>query len=186
MSEESKQPSQTPHESVPAPDLPPTEARRAQIRISPKFWLITAVLFAVATLPLHWIRGSIEKSQIQNRGKDTQIMPDLLDPITKEPIRIYRGATALFDQDTTRVLNGSYPWRLLRWGIIFGDTETTFQNALTTIGCSESLAYLLDISNPPPVGVFCLLLVVAALGWLSARPHQIKLQAGPVAEKGGS
>ena len=148
--------------SQPPPNLPVTQTNRA--KKIPKYILIAALLFAFATIPLHWIQGAIERSGIEHRPPGTQIGKVTAPTNGDHPID--EGATAILGQHKVEIVDGSYIWRLLRWGFTKGDIggNTWFGEMLRGWGFSGSFVYLLDLSNPTPFTVFCLMLFAS---WIS-------------------
>lgn len=75
------------------------------------------------------------------------------------------------------IVNGNIWWRLLRWGIVSGDTHTILRGVIRNPTIEYRHTAYLDISNPTPAMLFVWLLTLASLSE-NPRRRETKLPPG--------
>lgn len=75
------------------------------------------------------------------------------------------------------IVNGNIWWRLLRWGVVSGDTYTTLRDGIRNPTIKYRHTAYLDISNPTPAMLFVWLLTLAYLS-RNGRRRETKTSSG--------
>ena len=93
---------------------------------------------------------------------------------------IYKGVKAIYytSAGTSKVpefVGGSFLWRILQWGVVYGDRAVPSQYqiyfALHRYAGLEAISEYVNICNPPPITIILYLLILASLTRLSLGSH---------------